>query len=61
MRQITAIIGWFTEVTIQVSDEESPEHIHDRLCERAVQELLHGNNVMGPDIVECSDENLVDK
>ena len=61
MREVTAIMGWFVEVKILVSDEESPEHIKERLAHRAAQEMYSFDKVTGPDVIEASEEGLEDK
>jgi len=60
MRKVTAIMGWFVEVSIQVGDDETVEHIKERLANVATNELIKGH-VLGPDVVESSDEDLIDK
>jgi hypothetical protein len=60
MNKVTAIMGWFTEVSISVSENESEDSIKARLAEAATQRLLKGD-VLGPDVAECDLEHLVDR
>ena len=69
MREVKALMGWYTEVTIRVSDEESAEHIKGRLAVAAMHKLHHmflyempvfGENT--PEVIDCpTDEDLVDQ
>jgi hypothetical protein len=60
MKEVTAIMGWFTEVTIQVHEEDSPCWIKAKLKEHANKKLLR-QEVNGPDVVESNYIELVDK
>ena len=68
MREVKALMGWYTEVTIRVSDEESPEHIKQRLAISAMQRLhnifQYEQPVVGentPEVIDCTEEDLVDQ
>ena len=58
MKKIKATLVWFVEV--EIDEETSPDKLKETLCEKASEELVKGEKIIGPFVFDCNDKSVED-